>query len=287
MKTRMLILDTAALIAALSIIYVSVRVAAGNPLAGLGAEATVTGPAAKALIENLGLDKPLLQGLLSYLASLPSLSLGYSLVYTQPVSRLVLNAAPATLAPILAGAILGLAAYTLTAITGGEKAARAARPLAYTPGFIIATPILLSAWATGLPNPLPSVDPLKASIYAGIAALITTSRLLHVYPPRGHPRYAAIGASVRLERLRAIRATAAPLLEYWAALASRLLERSIFIEPLLAYNGLGLLALNAVLNADIPLALATLSTIAAASYTILLAADSIATRLDPRLGDTP
>ncbi len=287
MKARMLILDTLALLVALSIIYVSVRLAAGNPLAGLGAEAAVSGRAAKALLENLGLDKPLPQGLISYLESLPSLSLGYSLTYSQPVSSLVLAAAPATLTPILVGALLGLASYTLAAVTCGEKAARAAAPLAYTPGFILATPILLSAWATGVPDPLPSVDPLKATLYTGITALITATRLLHVYPPRGHPRYAAIGASVRLERLRGVRVTAAPLLGYWAALASRLLERSVFIEPLLAYNGLGLLALNAVLNADIPLALAALTIIAIVSYVLLAVVDAVAVRLDPRLGDAP
>jgi len=89
---------------------------------------------------------------------------------------------------------------------------------------------------------------------------------------------------VTLERLRALRLVSAPAVVYWGVLAARLIERSVFIEPLLAYNGLGALALTAVLNADIPVALAALTSMALVSYAILTAVECIAARLDPRVG---
>ena len=66
-------------------------------------------------------------------------------------------------------------------------------------------------------------------------------------------------------------------------MATRLIERSVFIEPLLAYPGLGLLALNAIINADVPLALATLTLATLYAYAVLTIAEVVAARLDPRV----
>ncbi len=278
--------EAAALLAALVVVYLAVRLAAGNPLAALGAEGSVSGRAAEALERLLGLRGGLLGGLAWFLGGLARGSLGPSLVYGVDALRLAASRLPYTLAPVAAGAAAGYALYALLYGVAGEAAARLLRPLAYTPGFIIALPAYISAYSVGFPSPLPGVDAAKALVYAAVAAAVTSSRLLHVHraSPSLRLRYAALGASRFTERLREVRAEAAHTLVYLGVLAARLVERSIFIEPILGYTGLGYLALRAVLEGDVPLAAAALSLETMASAAILAALEAVATRLDPRLG---
>ena len=281
---RLIVETTAATLLALILLYLAVRLSAGNPLAGLGAEGMVTGRAAKELKELLGLNHGLLEGLAYYLAGLiRGLNLGYSLLYSEPVSRLVASSLPYTLLPITLGALGGYAVYIVGYVALGGRAHKLVAPLAYTPGFILSLPFALLEWETGHPSPLPGREPLKILFYGIIVCLLVSSRLLYTHRGTSLIRYAAIGAPFWYERLRILRLETPHSMVYAAALTIEALAESIVIEPLLGYLGLGYLTYRAILESDVPLALATLTTYALLASAILAASEAAAIAADPRL----
>ena len=274
----------AATLLALLVLYFAVRLSAGNPLAGLGAEGMVTGKAAEELRSLLGLNGGLLEGLTRYLEGLVrGLDLGYSLLYSELVSRLVANSLPYTLLPVALGSIGGYAVYILAYVALGERAHRVAAPLAYTPGFILSLPFALLEWETGRPSPLPGREPLKALFYSIIVCAVVSSRLLYTHRGGRLLRYAAIGAPVWYERLRVLRLEAPHSTVYAAVTAIEAMVEGIVVEPLLGYLGLGYLAYRAILESDIPLALAALATYTLIASLVLAVGEAAAIAADPRL----
>ena len=282
--TRIAVETVAATLLALLLLYVAVRLAAGNPLAGLGAEGLVTGRAAEELRSLLGLDRGILEGLLYYLEGLlKGLDLGYSMLYSEPVSRLIVDSLPYTLLPVALGSIGGYAAYILAYIVLGERVHRAVALLAYTPGFILSLPFALLEWGTGRPSPLPGREPLKMLFYCVIVSILVSSRLLYTHRGGSLLRYAAIGAPVWYERLRILRLETPHSVVYAAVVAIEALAESIIVEPLLGYLGLGYLAYRAILESDVPLALSTLTIYTLLASTMLAVSDMVAVATDPRL----
>ncbi len=269
---------------ALLVLYFVVRLAAGNPLAGLGAEGVITGKAAKELRKLLGLDRGLLGGLVYYLEGLAhGLNLGYSLLYSEPVSKLVVRFLPYTLIPVAMGSIGGYAVYVLLYVALGERARKLLAPLAYTPGFILSLPFALLEWETGRPSPLPGREFTKAVFYCVTVCIVVSSRLLYTHQSGYLLRYAAIGAPVWYERLRLLRLEAPHSIVYAAVMTIDALVEGIVIEPLIGYLGLGYLAYRAILESDVPLALATLATYTLLAAAILAASEAVAIASDPRL----
>ena len=282
--TRIAAETAAATLLALVLLYFAVRLSAGNPLAGLGAEGMVTGKAAEELRSLLGIDRGPLEGLIRYLEGLVrGLNLGYSLLYSEPVSRLVADSLPYTLLPIALGSIGGYALYTLAYIAVGERARRLAAPLAYTPGFILTLPFALLEWETGRPSPLPGREPLKTLFYSVIVCIVVSTRLLYTHRGGSLLRYAAIGAPAWYERLRVLRLEAPHSTVYAAVTTIEAMAEGIIIEPLLGYLGLGYLAYRAILESDIPLALATLTTYTLVASAMLALGEAAAIAADPRL----
>ncbi|MGH2626595.1 MAG: ABC transporter permease, partial [Anaerolineales bacterium] len=108
---------TAAL-AAVTLTFFSLRFASGDPLAGILAQGLATPEQAEALRRSLGLDLPIGEQYLRFLAGLPRGDFGRSLFTGRPVTEVVAEQLPHSLAlgasafaaGLLLGAALGIAA---------------------------------------------------------------------------------------------------------------------------------------------------------------------------------
>ena len=95
------------LIAVLTVVFVVVRIAPGDPaLVVLGDQASAE--AVRALHEKLGLDRPLIRQYFSFLGSIARGDLGNSLLSGNPVMTEVWNVLPYTIDLTLAGVVLGV-----------------------------------------------------------------------------------------------------------------------------------------------------------------------------------
>jgi oligopeptide transport system permease protein len=282
------------LVAITVVAYMSARLGLGNPFTGLGASQGLD-PATEAALRRIyGLDKPPLQGLLGFLSSLARGSTGPSLVYGESALRIALGYLPWTLAGVAAGFTLALLATATWMALLGPKVPRPIRSLSFIPGYFYAVILFLSAWWLGWPHPLPSHDAEKMAAYVLVVFLASWPRLLHalagIVDDAGAELQGyilalrAMGSPEHRVNRRLLRTVAAPFAAYAAMLLAMMLERSVILEPLLGYNGLGRLLYEAATSADPILAATAFTLIGLTAYTIVFLGRLLETMLDPRLG---
>lgn len=270
---------------------------------------------------SLGLDAPLPQQYLRWLASVATGDLGASLASGRPVAQLLREALPVS-------AALGLASLALTVLLGlviGSAQARRAGSAADTaltlatttvyaaPTFWLSLAVVAAATsgvaALGLPPAwrLPAfglrdpgvltddgalVDLLRHAVLptlvlaaTGAAAVARYARATLVDAARSDARRTALakGVAPRTAWRRHVERLAWPAIVTLVALSlPGIVGGSVFVEGVFAWPGMGKLLLTAVAQRDTPVILG--ATLAYATAVILanLAADLVLPRLDPR-----
>jgi peptide/nickel transport system permease protein len=291
-------------------VFALIHAAPGGPTAVFLSNPGVRPEDIERLRRALGLDQPLWEQYLRWLAAFVRGDWGYSFSDNRPVLERVLERAPATLE--LVGASLGVAAIaavlfgTIAAvargrwpdrIVGGAAAAGIAIP-AFWFGLVLQ---LLFASTLGW---LPSsgrvtlgdggvIDRLShlllpATVLAGIHAAAWTRYVrASMIDALGQPFVAAArarGAPERRVLLRHVLRTALlPVVTVALLDAALLVSGAVVTESVFAWPGLGTLFTEALARRDYPVLMAMLMVASSAIVAVNIAADALYARLDPRV----
>jgi peptide/nickel transport system permease protein len=249
----------------------------------------------------LGFDRPLPEQYGQFLARAIHGDFGRSLRHRQPTLPLVLERFPATaklaLAAIVLAVILALPLGIMAAVRRGSLLDSGAMALALAgqcmPTFWLG--ILLSlAFAVNLRwVPVYGGDGwltlVLPTVTLGVWAMartarITRSSMLEVLNQDFLRTARAKGIGERGVILRhALRNGAIPIVTAIGLELGNLLGGAVITEAVFAYPGVGRLAVEAVVNKDVPLIQAVVFTVAAALLLLNIAIDLVYTAIDPRV----
>ncbi|UXD22704.1 hypothetical protein IPA_07485 [Ignicoccus pacificus DSM 13166] len=259
--------------------------ALGNPFSTLGANGFLN----KTQIEEL---KKVYSGNLRALLSQLLKGGPPSFLYSSPSILLSLEGLASTLLPLGLGYSLAMAFSIAWLIFIGPKVPKAIRSASFIPEFIYAIPLALTSWSFGWPPPLLGTSFQKALAYSLVILLGEWPKLVYgfsglVEDQRGVLRdttllLKAIGLSDFKIRVKELRVLLPSLTSFSITNFVNALERSVFVEPLISYMGIGYLLFSAVTGGDPPLASSAFLIIATLSYLGSYLADELARRLDPR-----
>ena len=253
-----------------------------------------------------GLDRPLAEQYAKWLAGVVSGEWGYSFSQQRPVSRILSESAPATLA--LSGAAfllelaLGVALGVVAAARAGSRADRAIRvaslSLWATPTFWFAL-LLFLAFAIRWPI-LPAGGMRTAgggllahlvlpALALGLPAAAAMARFVRatMLEQMGQPHYLAARArglapwSVLLRH--ALRTGLAPIVQLSGLSLAALLSGTLAVEVVFAWPGIGRASYDALLARDYPLLLAGTALTTLVVVAGSLVAELAQAALDPRV----
>jgi peptide/nickel transport system permease protein len=291
--------------AAATLTFFAVHLAPGDPATAQLAQSGASAAAIKERQTALGLDKPLEDQYAHYFWGLLRGDLGRSWYSNRPVSHIIGDALPPTLALTLAatgvsliiGLTLGTAAAVARHYRGHEWLDTVCMTLALSG---LSTPVAFSGlvailifsltlhWlpATGQGGLRHLLLPALVLGWAGSGSLarLTRDRLLDVLE---QPYIAAARArgvpGVRLIKRHSARVALPDLMTVLALQVGFLLAGTVITESVFARRGLGRVAVEAVLNQDLPVVQGVVL-LGALVYTLTnLFADSTRLWLDPRL----
>jgi ABC-type dipeptide/oligopeptide/nickel transport system permease component len=256
-----------------------------------------------ALRQELGLDEPVVVRYLRYVAGIVLRGdLGRSMISDRPVSALILERLPLTLALALASiALSGLAGFVLGWLAvrhvGAfwDTALMALAALgAALPSFWIAL-LLIMAFAlrldwlpvVGADSPkhliLPAVT-LSLPSAAVLARLVRSSLLDVIGADFVRTAYAKGLVRSQVMWRHVLRNAAIPIVTLLALQLGYLLGGAFIVETIFAWPGLGRLTVQAIFDRDYPVVLGATLMIAAVYIALNLIADLCQAWLDPRTG---
>ncbi|HSR48864.1 MAG TPA: ABC transporter permease [Anaerolineales bacterium] len=290
--------------AAVTLSFFGLRLAAGDPLAGLLSQGLASPQQAAELRERLGLADPLLTQYARYLTGLLQGDLGRSLYTQRPVGEVIAEQAGSTVElaiaglgmTILIGAILGLVAGSRRSTALGSGASAAAGLATALPVALTGVLILWAAMAVGRAAPafLPltrSDSLLLPALALGIASAGALARILEGGLQENLEAPFVLAARARGVRRglpliwHALRPALPLAISFLSLEAALLLGGTVVTETVFARPGLGRLLVNSILDGDFPV-VQGLVLVAAAVYTLThVAADMAAAFADPRLRD--
>jgi peptide/nickel transport system permease protein len=282
-----------------TVVFVLLRVV-GDPLAGLVPPGSAPDDVA-ALRASYGLDRPLPEQYAAFVAAAARGDFGESWRQGRPALAATLERLPATAALVGLATLFALAGGAVLGVAAGSRPGgwfdAAARLVALTgqaiPAFWLGTMLILLfavrlGWlpASGLDGPASLLLPaatLAAFPLATIARLVraSTRQALaadYVRTARGKGL-----AETTLLRRHVLRNALLPTLGFVGFQAGFLLGGAAVVEAVFAYPGMGLLALNAVADRDLPVVQAFVAVVAALLVGLNLLVDLGARWLDPRL----
>jgi peptide/nickel transport system permease protein len=264
---------------------------------------------------NLGLDRPLWGQYLTYIGSLARADLGWSVVNQRPVIELILERIPATLLLMASSQLLAL---LFGLVAGFSAAYKAGRPLDFglgilsvltysMPPFWLALVFILVFSLTLEWFPTMGMTSLGAS-YTGWAHVADVGRHLFLPAMALGTSYAALYMKVFRTSLlnvfgqpfvttarakglswcgiylkHAARNAALPVVTFVGIQAGLLLTGGIVTEIVFAWPGIGLLAMNAILQRDYPLILGIFVVISLCVVVANAVADVVYSVVDPRI----
>jgi peptide/nickel transport system permease protein len=296
------------MLGALVLVFVVMRVLPGDPaIALLGTAATPD--AVAALRRDLGVDRPLLDQFVAYLAGAFRLDFGQSLALRAPVGRLVLDALPHTLLLTLGGTLVA----TLIGVPLGATAAlRRGTWLDYTAGVgaLLGVSVPVFVWglilllAFGLhwrvfPTAGAGATPaevLRALVLpaiatgfflAGVVSRITRASILQMLGQdfartaraKGLGERAVVGRHV-------LRNALIPILTVIGLNVGTLLSGAVVAETVFTRPGIGRLALDAILARDYPVIQGVVLVSSFAVLLLNLVVDLLYGLADPRVRAT-
>jgi len=302
-----------AIAAVLTIVFVVVHLAPGDPVIAIGGE---HGDAAHhAFVRHtFGLDRPIAEQFVVWIAQVARGDLGVSFVHGRPVAQLVLERLPATLLLTVTALLLSTA---LGIALGSVAARRPRRPVdfavrtgallgAATPSFWLAQLGLVAiALGTGLVPVQGMTDPrreldglawaldvlhhlvLPAAVLAA-GELALTTRLVRVglleTLAEDYVRTArAKGLDERRVRRHALRNALLPVVTVIGGRAGMFLTGAVLVEVVFAWPGLGRLLVSAVESRDHPVLLGILVLVSLTVVAANLVTDLVCGWLDPRI----
>jgi peptide/nickel transport system permease protein len=276
----------------------------GDPLAGLVPPGSSPKQLARLRVAY-GLDRPLPAQYVTFLGRALLGDFGESWRQGRPALTVVLERLPATLAlaasAVALSSVVGIGLGVAAGWRAGAGVDLAARALALAgqaiPGFWLGT-ILIVVFAvrlhwlpsSGLDGPASLVLP-AATLAAFPAAALT--RLVRAGLRETHradwlrtARAKGLPEDVILRR-HALKNALLPALAFVGVQAGYLLGGAVVVESVFAYPGIGLLALNAVADRDLPIVEAFVAVVAIAIIVVEIGVEIAARLLDPRLGAKP
>lgn len=282
--------------AAVSVTFLALRLAGGDPVASLLAQGLASQAQADALRQQLGLDQPLLQQYLRFLASLARGDLGRSLYTGRPVTVIIWEQLPYTIElaglGLLLALMLGLALGLLAAredrlrrfpLASGVAGLATALPVAFT-GILALLAAIASRTAPMLVGGL-----LLPALVLGFASSGAIARLIQagLQDALSAPFMLAARARGLRSGLRllwhALRPALPPVISLIAIEAAFLFGGTVITESVFSRPGLGRLLVSSILQGDYPIAQG-LVVLSALIYTAThVAADVLSYVLDPRL----
>lgn len=298
---RRVVVTTLTLLAVVTMVFLAMRLLPGDPVEVLLAEAGAPADMVDTWREQYGLDRPLTVQYAVYLRELARGDLGESIFFRRPVSSLIAEQLPDTLAlalsaftvAILVGGTIGLAG----ALNPGSAVDTVARFLAtasvsfptYWTGIVAI--LVFSATLRWLPSggtgtwkhlvlPALTLGLASAGIIARLtrASVLEAAALTHVQVAlsRGLPRHLLVARHV-------LRNAAPAVVTLLGLQAGFLLAGTAITETIFSRPGLGRLLVEAVVAKDYPLVQGCV-VVAALTYTIANAvSDTVADYLDPRV----
>ena len=274
-------------------------------LTGDPVRALVPVSAPPSVVEDLrrawGLDQPLPVQFVRFLGRALQGDFGTSTRFGEPALAVVLERVPLTLAlgglGVLVGLLIALPLGTLAAIRRGTWVDGVARAVAVAgqgiPTFVLG-PVLVLVFAVGLrwlpvsgaDGPASLVLPALVIGVATAAGLtrILRSALLDVYGRDFIRTARAKGLAERaVLRRHALRTASIPVVTYLAFDVAAILSGVVIVERVFQYPGMGLLAVQAITNRDIPVIQAFVFLAAVTIVTTNLLLDLVYLWLDPRI----
>ena len=284
--------------AAVSLTFFALRLAAGDPVAGLLSQGLTSSEQAEQLRRRLGYDLPLFQQYLHYLGRLVRGDLGVSLYSGQSVAKLIGAALPSTLG--LAGASL-MIAIPLGALLGGVAGWAGPPTLRRAAGTLASLLTSLPVAATGVivlliqaslggsgPPSAQSGLWLPAAVL-GCAAAGPFARAVQagLRSTRRSPFILAARARGLRQNGRLMWHAARPSLPAIASLlaveAAFLFAGTVVTETVFSRPGIGRTLVRSILQGDFPIAQAIVGLAALSYVATQLIADGLARSADPRL----
>ncbi len=306
-----LLSSLATLLAVLVLVFLLVNLAPGDPLDDYASSGQELSLSQKAVLrEQLGLDRPLPQRFLSWLAQVGQGNVGLRYKDGAPVAQEIARCIPATLLLTLSGlglgASLGVALGLVCAERPGSRVDHVLSLLAYvgisTPAFLLGIVAMLlfglqlgwfptSGYATPGDGSAPDVLRhlmLPACVlsvqFIAILMRYTRSSLLEARTQDYMRTARAKGLSPARALLRhALPNALTPIVTVIGAHFGALVGGAVFLETVFSWPGLGTLFVDAIETRDHPLVMGITLFMALAILTINLLTDLIHLWIDPRI----
>ena len=309
------------LLAVVTTIFVLPRLMPGDPLSALqDPESGVffTDEQARAQVEAYyGLDRPLPEQYVSYVAGVATGELGWSIARNQPVASLIAQHLPWTLLLMMSALALAAVASFVGGMTAAWRRGRLGdralvgvlTTLKSVPEFALAAGLLIvfavlvpifplygsrtmfadhGSWLAAAGDVLHHLAlPLAALTLSlvGTKFLLVRNTVISVLGEEYMLLARAKGLPQRLLRYRhAGRNALLPFLTVVGVQMAFAVGGSIFVETVFAYPGMGTLILDAVEARDYPVLEAAFLTLAATVLTVNLLIELVYARIDPRVG---
>jgi peptide/nickel transport system permease protein len=302
-----------------TIVFFLIHAAPGDPFSASMENPSISESVRDAWRHSYGLDRPLGEQYLRYVANVFRGDLGFSFSLQRPVAHALRDALPNTLVLMLAGLLggfaLGIAAALAQVRHSGKPADRVIGGLSLTffsvPDFWLAL-LVLVAFAYWLPIfPIGgAVDPVMHDML-GPAARVG-DRLRHIvlpaltltllyFPLIARQQKAALLDVIPSDYIRTARAKGAaesivinrhalrnallPIISLLGIAFPALLTGAVFVEKVFSWPGMGLLIVNSIQSRDYPLL--TASVILGSVFVVggSIIADILYRQFDPRLRD--
>jgi peptide/nickel transport system permease protein len=291
------------LLAAASLVFFLAATAPGDATLALAGEGLAAGQAAE-LARLSGLDAPLLARWLDWLGRLLRGDLGQSLLTGQPVTALLAERLPVTLAimlpALMLATVLGMGIGLLAARLGARGAALFGAALSgahAVPGFLVGQLLVLGfalglGWlpvqglgggpglaASHLALPVAALALHQLCFLALLARAGVAAELARPYVTAARARGAG---EARTRILHALPNALAPLVTLTGMRLGAMFGGAVVIETVFALPGLGRLAVGAALSRDHPVLAGVVLVAMLAIVLANLLTDALLDRLDPR-----
>jgi peptide/nickel transport system permease protein len=301
---------------AVTLVFVLLHAAPGDPLSGSTLDATTT-PEARALLrEQYALDRPLLGQYRHFVGQALRGELGTSLARGRPVSMVLRDVLPNTALLMGSGLLVGVLGGIALGAWQGSSRSRIARlservglALIATPEYIVASAVLAvfaASWrlfpiggmvTLGVHDAMGPVEALSdilrhlalpaltlaLIISASVARYQRTEMRTVLAQPFIRTARAKGASETRVLWRHALRNALGPVITLCGLLLPSLVGGAVFVEAIFAWPGMGRLMVDAVTGRDYPLAIGA---VMAASVLVTLGsllADLAAAVADPRL----
>jgi peptide/nickel transport system permease protein len=302
-----------------TIVFLLIHLAPGDPFASAIGNPSITEPVRASWRHAYGLDRPLAEQYVRYVASVARGDLGFSFSLRRPVADVLADALPNTMLLMALGLVAGFLLGILVAVTQVRNRGAALDKMLggisltffAVPDFWLAL-IMLALFAYWLPVfPIGgATDPVMhdvlspagrawdrvrhvilpastlALLYFPVIARFQRAALLEALPSDYVTTARAKGVSERvLVRHHALRNALLPIVTLVGVAFPALLTGAVFIERVFSWPGMGWVIVNAINSRDYPLITACVILGSAFVVAGSILADALYRLLDPRLRD--